>query len=225
MKTTFCLFFFVAAGACQGDLVAWWKGSDIRDAMGRNRITFLGGTVSNRGAFEFSGSLADAAWAPDAAEFAITGSLSVSCRVYPRAYASPFATSPQSQIVFRGDDRSGHDPYHITLSRDGFYSFSIDGGSATCTVYAPARLNKWVHLLGVFDVPAGSLRLYVDGRLVDEEKTAVRPIGQLDALYHPGVSIGNTQFPQGGRHSQPFDGLIRDVRIYNSAVTPRQAMR
>ena len=208
------------------DLVARWKGDDSRDSLGRNRLSFVGDAKANHGRFEFAGSPSDVAFVPDSPEFAITGSISISCWVCPRAFASPFATSPQSQIVFRGDDRGGSDPYHLTLSRDGCYTFSVDGGiSSICTLGAPARLNEWVHLLGTLDATTGEMQLFVNSRPIARAKTDVRPTGALDRRYHPGIGIGNTQFPQGGHHQQPFDGFIRDVRIYNSVVSQRTASK
>lgn len=173
---------------------------------------------------DFQGELNGGAFAPDGPEFALTHSLSVSCWVYPRAYAHPFATSPQSQIVFRGDDRSGLDPYQLTLSRTGYFAFGVEGAGGLCVLHYPAKLNTWAHVLGTLDDATGKIRLYINGKLAAETTTNVRPLGGLDPNQHPGIGIGNTQFPQGGRHRQPFDGMIRDVRIYDEAVSPRTAM-
>jgi len=182
--------------------------------------------VSVKGnALDFGGELGTGASTPDSPVFALTHSLSISCWAHPRAYSNPLATSPQSQIVFRGDDRSGLDPYQLTLSRSGYFAFGVSSLGEMTVLHTPAKLNSWVHLLGTLDDATGEMRLYVNGKLLAETKTTVRPFGALDPGYHPGIGIGNTQFPQGGVHRQPFDGLVRDIRIYDEAVSPRIAMR
>ena len=221
------LLFLVAFVACLGraDLIAQWKGNDFRDALGKYRLHFQESTAVKGNAIDMQGGLIGGAFAPDGPEFVLTNSLSVSCWVYPRAYAHPYATSPQSQIVFRGDDRSGMDPYQLTLSRSGYYAFGISGEHEITVLHSPAKLNTWAHVLGTLDGKTGLMRLYINGKLMRETTTHVRPLGGLDPAYHPGIGIGNTQFPQGGVHRQPLDGLIRDVRIYNEAVSPKTAMR
>ena len=217
--------FVCMCASANADLVAQWKGVDSRDSVGRSRLALFGDAKSTAKGFDFSGQLDDVAFTPDSPELAITGSLSVSCWVYPRAFASPFATAPGSQIVFRGDDQGGLDPYRLVLSRAGQFAFAIENHQGTAAIHTTATLRKWTHLLGTFDRDKGMLRMYVDGRMVGETATSVVPHGPLNPAYHPGVSIGNTQFPQGGRHRQPFDGLIRDVRIYSEVVSPKTAMR
>ncbi len=225
MRLSIAILAFLLTCACRAELVARWKGNDFRDSLGKYRLQFQDGTSTKGNAIDFQGDLNGGAFTPDGPEFALTNSLSVSCWVYPRAYSHPFATSPQAQIVFRGDDRSGLDPYHLTLSRTGYYAFGVAGPDDAGVLHAPAKLNTWAHLLGTLDDATGKLRLYINGKLAAETTTAVRPLGGLDPNYRPGIAIGNTQFPQGGRHRQPFDGMIRDVRIYNEAVSPRTAMR
>jgi hypothetical protein len=170
------------------------------------------------GKFVFSGAGTEVAYTPDAPEFRLSGSFSLSCWVYPRAFASPFATSPQAQIMFRGDDRGGLDPYQLIIARNGRFVFAIQSKDSICAVSGDARLNRWTHLLATLDAKNGKMRLYLNGKLAEETITSVRPLTELDARYHPGVSLGNTQFPQGGVHRQPFDGFIRDARIYDEVV-------
>jgi len=225
MRVLLTILAVLFTGVGEADLVARWKGNDFRDALGRYRLQYQDGTATKGNAIDFQGDLNGGAFTADGPEFVLTRSLSVSCWVYPRAFSHPLATSPQAQIVFRGDDRSGLDPYHLTLSRTGYYAFGVAGPGETSVLHAPAKLNAWAHLLGTLDDATGEMRLYVNGKLAAELTTNVRPLGPLDPNYRPGIAIGNTQFPQGGRHRQPFDGMIRDVRIYNEAVSPRTAMR
>jgi hypothetical protein len=222
------VFFLIVFTTCaaSADLIARWKGADFRDAVGRHRLSFSGGATSDKKALEFTGAVDGVAYTPDAPEFRLTESLSISCWVYPRALTSPFATSPAAQIMFRGDDRSGLDPYHLTIARNGRFIFAIASAeNNVCAVSATAKLFTWSHLLGTLDDNTGKMRLYVNGKLEEETVTEIRPLAELHPDYNPGFSIGNTQFPAGGMHRQPFDGFIRDARVYNEAVTPRTAMR
>lgn len=225
MRLSIAILAVLLTCACRAELVARWKGNDFRDVLGKYRLQFQDGTSTKGNAIDFQGDLNGGAFTPDGPEFVLTRSLSVSCWIYPRAYSHPFATSPQAQIIFRGDDRSGLDPYQLTLSRSGYFAFGVSSAADICALHVPAKLNTWTHLLGTLDDARGKMRMYVNGKLAAETTTGVRPFGPLDPNYHPGIAIGNTQFPQGGTHRQPFDGMIRDVRIYDEAVSPKTAMR
>ncbi|GAB3897422.1 hypothetical protein GCM10029964_080220 [Kibdelosporangium lantanae] len=80
---------------------------------------------------------------------------------------------------------------------------------APATSVAPAALNKWVHLVGVFD--GTKLWLYVEGVRVAD--------GSLDTPWQPsgGVQIGRAKVA--GSPAQFWPGLVDDVRLYNYALT------
>ena len=160
---------------------------------------------------------------PDASAFRITGSLSISCWVKLRSYLTAQNSAAGSQILFRGDDRSGHDPYHLTVLQDGTIAFAIEGPHSGAFVSAPIELGLWTHVLGSFDFKSGALRLYMDGRLTAFSTTRVRPIKDLFEGSRPGVGIGNVQAASGGAHNQPLNGQICDLRLYDLAVTPEIA--
>ncbi|MBS1723029.1 MAG: LamG domain-containing protein [Armatimonadetes bacterium] len=160
------------------------------------------------------------AYFADEARFGMDASFSVSAQVFVRTMPSG-GTSPAGQIVFRGDDRGGLDNYCLSLGYDGLYSICFDGPEGPrVEVKAHHREQQWQQLLGTYDARYGLLSLYVDGVLAAQTATTVLPVARMEAQYTPGLSIGNVQNPLGGCHNQPFNGMIRDVRIYNQAIFP-----
>lgn len=155
---------------------------------------------------------------PDAPCARLTGSLTVTAWVWVRDY-TPHGSSPAGQIFFRGDDRCGLDPYHLTLLGDGRFEFGIDGedGNRNC-VAVDAKLEQWVFLTGSFNAETGAICLFCNGILMARTYSRVLPFEKLDPGWNPGLSIGNVQFPQGGRHWQPFNGYIGEVRLYDIPI-------
>jgi hypothetical protein len=160
---------------------------------------------------------------PDAAVFRMTGSLSISCWLNLRSYITPQNSARGSQILFRGDDRSGLDAYHLTVLEDGTIAIAVENEAGGAFVGAPIDLRRWTHVLGTFDAKTGALRMYLDGRLAAFTTTKVTPLKDLDQGSRPGIGIGNVQASSGGAHNQPLNGQICDLRLYDQAVTPRDA--
>lgn len=127
------------------------------------------------------------------------------------------ASGFQWQILFRGDSRGGIDPYYLDLW-DGEVRFTINSETADwarVTATAPA-LNTWTHIAGVLDHDTGTMSLYLDGLLVDSVHTDVRPFAVLNPALSPGLSIGG--YPD--NHYGPYQGLIDEVRISDTALSP-----
>lgn len=170
--------------------------------------------------FDFDG-VSSAIEFGDAPAFRLTKSISVSTWIYLRSYVGMNNNSPGSQIVLRGDDRVGLDPYHFTVMADGQVAFSVEnergvGAFTRC----PVPLHTWTHLLGSFDDRSGDLKIWVDGRLTASTTTTIRPFKRLDPASGPGFGIGNVQAPERGYHSQPLNGILSDLRLYDCVVTP-----
>jgi hypothetical protein len=126
---------------------------------------------------------------------------------------------PGAQIVFRGDDRIGIDPYHLTIQGDGRVYFGVEAGNDSAWVAAPVPLHQWTHVLASLDDKSGKMALWINGVKVSETRTNARPFGNLDRMSSPGVSIGNIQNDR-GPHNQPLRGTLAKVEIYDKAVTP-----
>src|SRR5262249_9509847 len=72
-------------------------------------------------------------------------------------------------------------------------------------------LDRWTHLVGVFDGASGQLRLYVDGTL-EGTATDATPYDTSGAL-----AIGRGQFD--GKASDWFSGDISDVEVFDAALS------
>ena len=211
------------------ELVAWFPltghGADvIRGAKGVTLGDARFDSVDSRSALGLGGKNG-ALFVPDSPQFALGPSFSVSVQVWIKSWPKG-GTSPAGQIVFRGDDRSGLDNFSMNVGEDGFYTFYMNSPeNEGAGVRVPAKLNCWQTLLGTFDSTTKKLSLMVDGFVAAEQYTPCVPVTKMLADHHPGLSIGNVQNPLGGCHNQPFNGFIRDVRLFNSVATWDEATK
>lgn len=157
---------------------------------------------------------------PDNALFQLTHSLTLEADIYVRSTPPPGA--PPAQILFRGDDRVGLDPYFLALTGDNV-AFSVQNASnQSAAAIAPLPgLDKWIHVAGTLDDATGNMRLYINGNLAKSLVTSVRPMATLDAAANPGLGIGNLQ---SATYSEYFNGLIDEVRISDQALSPSQLL-
>ncbi len=155
----------------------------------------------------------------DNAALRLTGSITVSAWIYPRSYVND---GPGAQILFRGDDRCGHDPYTLVIQGDGTINFGIqnddDQGMA---VKGELPLNRWTHVLASFNDQTGELALWLNGREEAYAHTVKRPFANLQPAFTPGVGVGNVQNDK-GPHNQPFNGMLADLRLYSQVITPNE---
>ena len=150
---------------------------------------------------------------------ALTNSMTVSTWVYLRSYVND---GPGAQILFRGDDRPGLDPYDLVLRGNGTIEFGI--GSETegrPFVATEIPLQQWVHVTASFSSESGELRLWMGSRLVATRITEIRPFSVLDKNYLPGIGIGNVETDGGFGNNQPLNGMLADLRLYPAVLEPR----
>jgi len=130
------------------------------------------------------------------------------------------ADGPGAQIFFRGDDRDGLDPYHLSVLPDRRVYFVVEDRTGGIEwVAAPIPLGRWIHILGSLDDKTGEMLLWLNGKKVDSRRATVRPFAKLDKASSPGVGIGNVQNDR-GPHNQPLRGDIARLEVYDRAVTP-----
>ena len=107
--------------------------------------------------------------------------------------------------------------YALTRWGDGRITWSLANTSpgwvsVQSTYVAPA--HAWTHVAFVYDDVAGEARLYINGAPY-QTWTATGPIGDFHA--------SNDELQIGGRQnsptSQPFHGVIDDVRVWNRALS------
>ena len=157
---------------------------------------------------------------PDLPALRLTGSMTVSAWVNPRNFVKD---GDGAEILFRGDDRNGMDPYWFVIEGDGTINFGVSNEEGRgMKIKAELPLHKWSHVTANFDVETGDMNMWINGERVAYARTAHHPYATLQVPFTPGVGIGNVQNDH-GPHNQPFDGYLADLRLYNVTVTPDRA--
>lgn len=193
------------------------------DVVNRCEGKLTGGATYSEGikgkAFDLNGKRA-AIQMPDIDAYKFTGSFSLDLWIYVRELPSG-GTSPAGQILFRGDDRNGLDPYFLAVSNDGYLIFGIDAAEGSrFTIQTIAPVRRWAHITATFDIRERGTALYIDDALRASGNSSVRPFRDLDSGWGPALSIGNVQRQEAGIHNQPFNGLIDEIRIYEGVIQP-----
>jgi hypothetical protein len=214
------LFALTPFANAQDGVVSWWQADkNFTDSVGgyngspAGAITFAAGRIKE--AFNLDGASARV-YIPDSPAFQLSNTLAISAWIWVRDW--PTGPSGEGQILFRGDDRIGLDPYFMEVSGpnsvlgQGNVSFAIeDGNNNAVIVLAPIALHEWIYVVGTFS-PNGRMQLFVNGKMVDQAYTNIHPLSALDSNYTPGIGIGNVQSTFADEY---FDGLIDDVKLYN----------
>ena len=125
------------------------------------------------------------------------------------AWVNPALTTSWRDVIYKGNDNyylegtspAGAPLAGVTLSP----SNNINAGGA-----APLPLNTWTHLAETYD--GSTLRLYVNG----VQASAAAGTGSILTSTNP-LEIGGDHL-----YGQYFQGMIDEVRIYSTALTPTQ---
>jgi hypothetical protein len=130
-------------------------------------------------------------------------------------------TGAVADLLMRGDNRPGLDPYGLSLSQpgNGLQFFIGDAANNTAALNYTVPFDQWIFAAATFDAGTGDMRLYVNGQLVRSTTTSVRPFGGLDPSYSPGLGIGSDQTGQYGQH---LNGWLDEVRLSDTALDPSQ---
>jgi hypothetical protein len=196
-------------------MTAWWPAdTNAYDYVGENHgqtpqgIEYAEGLAG--GAFSFNGS-SQRVTVPDNPQFRL---LSLSIEGWVKVFADG------GFIFFRGDNLAGYDPYSLSIAEAGRVAFQIGADNGDYVeLRAPVPYSNWVHVAGTFDSINGNMRLYVNGGLLAETDTALRPLLALDAASEPAIGIGN----HGGTlHNFPFTGLIDNIALYSRALNSNE---
>jgi hypothetical protein len=204
-------------------LVSWWPGEESPDDVaggnagkpGWPGLSYVDGRVGR--AFRFDG-VSGQVRVPDNPNLRITGSLTIEGWIRAEGYPVDRASG---QILFRGDDRPGIDPYFLTMLPDGKLLFRISSTTAYADLQTPAPVEagEWRHVAAVLDSATGAMTIYLDGDVAASMTTGLRPFRDLDSSHNPGLGIGNTQSGD-LYHDQPFHGAIDELSIYRVALGP-----
>ncbi len=146
---------------------------------------------------------------PDQPAYVLTNSLSIEGWIRPRG---------DGYVIFwRGDNRSGLDPYFLSMNGNNTIRFYIEDESGN-TAFVETDLNygQWYHVAATLDGSTGTMSIYTNGVLAGQTVTGVRPFGELIAGDSPGVGIGNLN---DGLNNFPFTGDIDEISLYSRALT------
>jgi fibronectin type 3 domain-containing protein len=191
------------------------SGTTVADSSGNNLTgTIVGATWTTGGrygnALSFNGGSSYVDLGNPAA-LRLTGSMTL------EAWINAAANPPDDgQIVAKSDGSGG---WQFKTSPDTgpeTFGVAITGstGSNTQRYSTTVRaLNTWYHVAGVYNAPAGTLDIYVNGVLNSGTLRGVSPVptSQVDNAIN--ANIGRRT---GGFY---FNGLIDEVRIYSRALS------
>lgn len=100
--------------------------------------------------------------------------------------------------------------FGLRLNSSGQLRLTINGGSQDAVSTTQVADSTWHHVVGVYSMAEGKLRVYVDG----VQEAASNYSSPITYFPEPRNSIGGSTF---GNHF--FKGLIDDIRIYNKALS------
>jgi hypothetical protein len=136
-------------------------------------------------------------------------SYTVSAWIYPVQYDS----SEYMTAVSQDGGPEGNSAFYITFwGPSDRWVFLVPGASGAASSTSPPALDTWTHLVGVYDDADNQVRLYIDGTL---EGTAT-----YDSTYAASTGslvIGRAAY--GGVDCDWFQGDVRDVEVFNQALT------
>jgi len=195
-------------------LVAWWRAEgNANDSVGTNNGTASNITYTNGEVGQAFHCTASTIRIVDGPAFQLTNALTIEGWVRPGSDGS-------YEILWRGDDRPGLDPYLLSMQGNNNIVFSIcDASNNTATVGNGVNIpyNQWTHVAGTFDGTAGILSLYTNGILAAQVTTAIRPMAALDPSQDPAVCIGSIN--NGGFQ---YHGDIDELSLYSRALSSNE---
>lgn len=194
-----------------GEILVQGKPAQARITNGAARIRLAAGY-----AYSFNG-VHGGVLLGDYPALRLTGSMTMSLWLNLRSYVD---AGPGAQILFRGDDRCGVDPFDLVIHSDGTIWFAVqDDKDRGFGIASEIPLNRWTHVVATFNANSGDMNFWLNDEHVAFAKTSRRPFEILDNNYAPGIGIGNVQNDH-GPHNQPLNGMIADLRLYDRVIQP-----
>jgi hypothetical protein len=202
------------AGTGSADLVAHWDfEGDFTDTFGGNVATPQGNTAivvdPDRGnVAEFDGN-GDYLQTPNSPTLNITGE---KITLAAWVYFDDVSGDPEIVIAKPFQDGQHTSPYfsyglHILSNGTPRFWLSLSGGAQNAPGSPNFESGQWYHMAGVYD--GSAMTLYVDGEVSATNNNASGNIVGYDTPLFFGINGGRTE---------PMDGKIDDVRIYDNAL-------
>jgi len=224
------LFFCFVIVKAQTNPVAHWKldetsGTIVADELGTSNGTLENGVDSmwvagwDGNAIDFSKGAPNAGITVannDIVEFDSTESFTISMLIK----ADPIGNTAEQEILMKGafgkDEAQGWaGRWYGMQFKGGEVRLAVDDDSVKTQlgvdISAIWPANRWAHLVGVRDLDAGMLKLYLNGQLIGEmEDATVYDIASGDLPMLMGVNYQSLS---------QLDGELDDVRLYDSALS------
>lgn len=130
---------------------------------------------------------------------------------------SPIQEREGAGIVTKGIGH--HNEQYLMDVYYNYYRFLVNNqyGSTSRIDTHISPSNTWEHLVGVYDLFNGVMKLYLNG--IEVGNTS--PIGSLKPTTEPLVIGSRRKYSKGG-YNLNFKGSIDDVRIYNRVITENE---
>ena len=135
------------------------------------------------------------------------------------AWVNPSTSTGQTEwIIARATGVSPWDDYNLTRLSNGSFKFQVrlaSGLISASTATSFLSTNTWYHLVGTYDATTGNAYIYVNG----VRKGSGTGTGNIQ-VSSTKLKIGCWSTSADACDSTtPFNGLIDEVKIYNSALT------
>ncbi len=202
-------------------LVAWYpfSGNAIDSSGNGNNGTIYGCSLTTdryghaNSAYFFDGT-SNYISIPSSTSLDLISDLSVSAWVKSSNFNPP---SGVSNIVWRGDAVSAHDPYSLYLfSNEAKFRRDVDAGTTINEVGFTTSIidTAFFHLLvGTYDSHSGYLSIYFDGTLTSQDYLPT-------VVSYPTSSFWNIIGSVDIATSNFFNGTIDDIGIWNRSLSP-----
>ncbi|HLO99372.1 MAG TPA: LamG-like jellyroll fold domain-containing protein, partial [Fimbriimonas sp.] len=124
---------------------------------------------------------------PDLQALQLDGSITMAGWFFLRSYVNE---GPGAQILFRGDDRIGLDPYYMAIHGDGRLYFAINSNdNRSASASGEIELGRWTRVVANYSTETKRINFWVNGEHVAATKTSLLPFKQLNTPDAPGVGI------------------------------------
>ncbi len=199
-------------------MVAWWRAEEnTLDSASTNsgvaaNLSYGAGEVGQ--AFNCNGSTT--IHIADGPQFYLTNAMTVDGWIKP--------TGDGYAIFWRGDTRPGYDPFTLSMEGNSNIIFSINDGNNNGAIVGTKTFipyNQWSYVAATYSWLGtyGALKFYINGNLVDQTNTTIRPFGPLVQADDPEVDIGSINTGGFG-----FTGDIDELTVYSRALSAAEIL-